>query len=92
VTTFYEFLWEAARRPTLIIDYAREIGVSLPQPSEEFYHRLEYVANAVVQILEAERGDDAFWRNRCLEAKRFYLETSQDLREVGIVMKEFHLC
>ena len=92
MTTFYEFLWEAVRRPTLIIDYAREIGVSLPQPPEEFYQRLEYVADAVVQILEAERGDDAFWRNRCLEAKRFYLEASQDLREVGIVMKEFRLC
>ena len=92
MTTFYEFLWEAVRRPTLIIDYAREIGVFLPQPPEEFYQRLEYVADAVVQILEAERGDDAFWRNRCLEAKRFYLEASQDLREVGIVMKEFRLC
>lgn len=92
MTTFYEFLWEAVRRPKLIIDYAREIGVSLPQPPEEFYQRLEYVADAVVQILEAERDDDAFWRNRCLEAKRFYLETSQDLREVGIVMKEFRLC
>jgi hypothetical protein len=55
VTTFYEFLWEAVRWPTLIIDYAREIGVSPPQPPEEFYQRLEYVANAVVQILEAER-------------------------------------
>jgi hypothetical protein len=92
VTAFYEFLWEAVRRPTLIIDYAREIGVSLPQPPEEFHQRLEYVADAVVRILEAERGDDAFWKKRCLEAKRFYLETSQDLREVGIVMKEFRLC
>jgi hypothetical protein len=76
----------------LIIDYAREIGVSLPQPPEEFYQRLEYVANAVVQILEAERDNDAFWRNRCLETKRFYLETSRDLQEVSIVMKEFRLC
>jgi hypothetical protein len=90
--TFYDFLWEAVRRPALIMNYAWEVGVSLPQPPEDFYKRLEYVARAVVQILEAERDDDAFWRSRCAEAKRFYLEASQDLKEVGIEMEEFRLC
>ena len=50
------------------------------------------MARAVVQILEAERDDDVFWRSRCVEAKRFYLEASQDLKEVGIEMEEFRLC
>jgi hypothetical protein len=90
--TFYDFLWEAVRRPALIMKYAWEVGVSLPQPPEDFYKRLEYVARAVVQILEAERDDDAFWRRRCAEAKRFYMETSQDLKEVGVEMEEFRLC
>ncbi len=92
MTAFHDFLWEAVRQPALIINYAREVGISLPQPPEDFYKRLEYVARAVVQILEAERDDDVFWRSRCVEAKRFYLEASQDLKEVGIEMEEFRLC
>jgi hypothetical protein len=92
VTAFHDFLWETVRQPALIINYAREVGISLPQPPEDFYKRLEYVARAVVQILEAERDDDVFWRSRCVEAKRFYLEASQDLKEVGIEMEEFRLC
>jgi len=90
--TFYEFLWEAVRRPVLILEYAKEVGVMLPNPPEDFYKRLEYVANAVVQILEVEKDDSVFWRNRCVEAKRFYLEAAQDLKEVGITVKDFHLC
>lgn len=92
MTAFYDFLWEAVRRPTLIINYAREVGVSLPQPPEDFYKRLEYVARAIVQLLKAERDDSVFWRSRCAEAKRFYLEASQDLKEVGVEIGEFRLC
>lgn len=81
---FYEFLWEAVRRPSLIIEYARELGIRLPDPPEDFYRRLEYVARAVAMILEIERGDDYHWHVRYRDAKRFCAEARQDLKDVGI--------
>jgi len=78
---FYNFLWEAVRRPSLIVEYAKAVGVELPNPPEDFYARLEYVAKAAVLVLEAERGEDEFWLSRCREVKKFYLEAQADLRE-----------
>lgn len=89
---FYDFLWEAVRRPTLIIEYAKEVGLKPPPPPEDFYDRLEYVARISVLLLEAERGDDQFWRRRCAEAKRFYLEVAADLKEVGRNLPSFTQC
>ncbi|ABL88834.1 conserved hypothetical protein [Pyrobaculum islandicum DSM 4184] len=92
MTLFYDFLWEAVRRPRIIIEYANQIGINLPPPPEDFYMRLEYVAKAAKLILEIERDDSVFWRSRCIDAKRFYIEASQDLREMGIVLEDFNLC
>ncbi|MFN7105829.1 MAG: hypothetical protein ACK4M3_04525 [Pyrobaculum sp.] len=90
--SFYDFLWEAVRRPSLIVEHAKELRIELPPPPQDFYSRLKYVASAVVLILSAERGDDEWWKRRCVEARRFYLEAAQDLKEVGIPLERFDLC
>ncbi|MFN3804369.1 MAG: hypothetical protein ACK4SY_04885 [Pyrobaculum sp.] len=90
--SFYDFLWEAVRRPSLVVEYTRELGIELPQPPQDFYSRLKYVAATAVLILSAERGDDEWWKRRCVEVRRFYLEAAEDLKGVGISLERFDLC
>lgn len=90
--SFYDFLWEAVRRPSLITEHARELGIVLPPPPQDFYDRLKYVASATVLILAMEKEYDEWWNRRCKEAKRFYIEASEDLKEVGVSLEKFVLC
>lgn len=82
--SFYEFLWEAVRRPELLRRYAEELGLDLPDPPQGFYERLRYVAEALPAVMAREPRDVPQWTTRCMEARRFHVEASMDLREAGL--------
>ncbi len=85
---FYDFLWSSVRKPKLIVEYARQVGVDAEiDENADFYERLRQVAILSVKILRAEMSqldvEIPQAEERCREVVRFVLEALQDLKEAG---------
>lgn len=86
--SFYDFLWSSVRRPRLIVEYAKRVGLDVEiDETADFYERLRQIAILSTRILSKEvaqldvRMPQA--EERCREVLRFVLEALQDLQEAG---------
>ncbi|AEA13471.1 hypothetical protein TUZN_2013 [Thermoproteus uzoniensis 768-20] len=86
--SFYDFLWQAVKRPELLAEYAERVGMRIEIYGDaDFYDRLKQIAIWAVEILEREAAHiDASipqLRERCRDVARFVAEARMDLEAVG---------
>ncbi len=86
--SFYEFLWQAVKRPELLVEYARRADMQIEVSAEaDFYDRLRQIAVLAVEILEREAahidGPIPQLSERCRDVARFVAEARMDLAAAG---------
>ncbi|KUO86896.1 MAG: hypothetical protein AT715_00650 [Thermoproteus sp. JCHS_4] len=86
--SFYEFLWQAVKRPELLVEYARRADMQIEVSAEaDFYDRLRQIAVLAVEILEREAahidGPIPQLSERCRDVARFVAEARMDLEAAG---------
>lgn len=86
--SFYDFLWEAVRRPELLAQYAEELGMRLELGGGDFYQRLRAIARAAAEIMRRELAaldrPVPQMEERCADLRRFLNEAAIDLRLAGM--------